>query len=257
MCQFKSAIVLKNRIVCPLDLDSHTDILESINMKDDNEFPNFVRIEMIPKDGDIFNHNLNNWVLKVDQDFIPEWFDEDKTEKQMREIYMPEVFEKRFIIDREVDEITEGRWFMKNGILNKLAGSATIQRVCDSATIQRVCDSATVQDVYDSAIIQFVFDSATIQRVFDSATIQNVYGSAIIQRVCDSATIQDVFDSATIQNVYGSATIQNVYGSATVQRVCDSATVQELKGRAIYRKIQYWGKSKLYVPKDAYEIIEV
>jgi hypothetical protein len=65
MCQFKSAIILKERIYCPLNKDSHSDMLEDLGIKDDSCFPNFVRIEMIPKDGDIFNHNINNWEMNV------------------------------------------------------------------------------------------------------------------------------------------------------------------------------------------------
>ena len=151
MCQFKSGIVLPDKIVVPLDKDSHTNILKSLGIKDDSEFPNFVRIEYVPKDGDIFNHDPDNWVLKVNQDFRPDWFDAEKAARLMREFYMPQVFEKSFIIDRTVEEITTGRWFMKNGIIQKLSGDAVIEQMKGSAQVGEMRESAQVRTMRGSA----------------------------------------------------------------------------------------------------------
>ena len=145
MCQFKSGIVLPGKIIVPLDKDSHNEILNDLGIKDNTEFPNFVRIECVPLDGDIFNHNIDNWSVKVDQDFLPEWFDKAKTEKLMKEIYMPEVFEKSFIIGREIEEINSGRWFVKNGIVQKLSGNAIIEQMRESSTVNEMRGSSTAR----------------------------------------------------------------------------------------------------------------
>ena len=84
----------------------------------------------------------------------------------------------------------------------------------------------------------FVYDS-TIQDVRGNATIQDVRGNATIQNVRGNATIQNVWDNATIQNVWGNATIQNVWDNAT------------------YRIIRYGQKPKLFMKKDAFEIVEL
>ena len=84
MCNLKSAIILKERIYCPLNHNHHSQMLEELNIKDTSCFPNFVRVEMTPIDYDIFNHDLTNWKLIVDQDFKPEWFDFNECEKRMK-----------------------------------------------------------------------------------------------------------------------------------------------------------------------------
>jgi hypothetical protein len=64
MCRTKSGILLKDSVYMSFEHDHHTKMLEELGIKDDSAFPNFVRIEITPKDGDIFNHDLKNWVFK-------------------------------------------------------------------------------------------------------------------------------------------------------------------------------------------------
>ena len=58
MCNFKSALVLKNKIFMPLDYDVHEQMIKELGLDDKTSSPNFVRVEITPIDGDIFNHNL-------------------------------------------------------------------------------------------------------------------------------------------------------------------------------------------------------
>ena len=59
MCQVKSGLVLKDKVFMPLDYDSHEDMIKELKLKDTTQSPDFVRVEIIPKDGDLFNHNLD------------------------------------------------------------------------------------------------------------------------------------------------------------------------------------------------------
>lgn len=55
MCRFKSGIILKNKVVvAPGENDSHSDLLESLNIEDSyiNATKMFVRAELIPKDNE-------------------------------------------------------------------------------------------------------------------------------------------------------------------------------------------------------------
>lgn len=80
MCQFKSGIILKNRIVlAPEGNERHSNLLESLHINDNsvNMMKQFVRAELIPP-----NYNkaadINLWKFRVDQDFVPDWFENDK-----------------------------------------------------------------------------------------------------------------------------------------------------------------------------------
>ena len=180
MCKFKSFIVTKNDILHDLDDDSHEALIKAHGLKDNTPSPLFVRVEMTPKDGNSFNHVRENWHLRVDQDYRPDWF----SEKEAEEACWPKLeatFKARFLLSGNVKELTKGKWF--------IGGSATIESVLGSATIEYVGGSATIESVLGSATIESVEDSATINSVGDSATINSVGDSATIKRVWDSATI--------------------------------------------------------------------
>ncbi len=151
MCRFFSGIVTKKSIVWDLDIDSHEDLLAKAGIKDIKTDPNFVRVELVPTDNDVFNHDIKNWKLHVDQDFKPDWFDADDAEKKMRKL-IGSCFAERFI-KRKIKKITTGRWFLGTG--------GTIQYV-SGGTIQYV-RGGTIQYVRGGTI-QYV-SGGTIQRV--------------------------------------------------------------------------------------------
>lgn len=80
MCQFKSGIILKNKVVlAPEGNDSHSDLLESLGIEDDrmNAMKVFVRAELLPPNGNKAVP-VDEWNFNVDQDITPDWFDEDR-----------------------------------------------------------------------------------------------------------------------------------------------------------------------------------
>jgi hypothetical protein len=135
MCRLLSAIITKKETLYDLDNDSHEDLIKKAGLKDTTDNPDFVRVEMVPKDGNVFNHDMKNWVLKIDQDFRPEWFSEKFAEAEMRKA-VKVLWEERFVINREVKEVKTGRWFVGKG--------GTVQEVWDGGTVQEVLDGGTV-----------------------------------------------------------------------------------------------------------------
>ena len=84
MCQFKSGIILKDRVFIP-DYDSHADMLEELKIQDSTFIPNFVKVEFLPpENSNLAPSDYSNWIYKIDQDILPEW-------------YIDEIDRKRFI----------------------------------------------------------------------------------------------------------------------------------------------------------------
>ena len=230
MCKLKSGIILKNRVFVP-DYDSHTEMLEELGIKDDylGASKTFVRVELFPTDGDAFS-NIDTWKLNVDQDVIPDWYDE--------ETYKPQVVAAvkdwaKGHIHNGVDglKISSGQGhYIKDCKDVEIYGSATVKNICDSATVKNICGSATVE---------YIYGSATVKNICDSATVENI---------CDSATVENIYGSATVENIYGSATVENICDSATVKNICGSATVKNVKGMSVIVGGQYgWGKKETLV----------
>ncbi len=128
MCQLKSAIVLKDRVFMPLDTDKHEKMIKELKLDDTTNNPDFVRVEIVPKDGNLFNHDLDNWQFGVDQDFKPDWFSakfaEEETKKELL-IW----FKERFIIDDRTWEKREGqRIYVRNSSVVARGNSSVVAR---------------------------------------------------------------------------------------------------------------------------------
>ena len=172
MCKFHSGIVTyKNRsVITDLDKDSHTGLLEIGGLKDTSINPNFVRVEILPTDGDIFNHKLSNWKLHVDQDLIPDWFDKEKAEKLMK-ISLKNVFKERFIIDNNIKRkiIGNERFFIKNSNV----------KAWDNSSVEAY-DNSSVKAWDNSSVIIPYSTNINIKGVYNNASIKDIPNGKII-----------------------------------------------------------------------------
>lgn len=89
MCEFKSGLILKNKVVlAPMWNESHSRLLENMGIEDTafNASKKFLRVELLPKNGDKTT-DISEWRYKVDQDNRPDWYEKDpeRYEQEFRE----------------------------------------------------------------------------------------------------------------------------------------------------------------------------
>ena len=243
MCQFKSGIILKDRVFVP-DYDSHTDMLTELGIKDDyiGASKKFVRAELIPQNGDVFT-DIETWRFKVDQDITPDWFNPEEYRPRMIEA-VKEWAKDHIHIGVDGLKISSGTdHYIKDCKDVEICGSASIKYVCGSASIENVCGSASIENVCGSASIKYVCGSASIKYVRGSASIENVCGSASIENVCGSASIKYVCGSASIKYAKGQAVICSSAYSRWERShsliLCENATFKDNYGRVIYQSGDY------------------
>ena len=130
MCQFKSGIILKNKVVLtPEGNESHSDLLESLGIADThmNASKTFVRAELIPNNNDKMS-DVKDWRYKVDQDIVPDWYEKDpeRYEQDFRNVVEEYINEWRkqfkFICGYYWTSVQDGdrTYFFMNGILKKM-----------------------------------------------------------------------------------------------------------------------------------------
>lgn len=259
MCRLKSAIILKDRIFMP-DYDSHSDMLSELGIKDDYlaASKKFVRVELSPVDNDAFS-DIDSWVLKVDQDIKPEWFDEDTYLPIMREKVKEWAKDHIHIgVDRLILTTGENHYIKDckdiniggNASINDVCGNTIINDVCDDATINSVYGDVIIKNVYDNALIRWVLGNVAVHRVCSNATIKHVGGKATVDYVCGNAVLQKVYDNATISSIWGNATICRIENNATIKRAYDNAKIQIMHGSGLINDV--WGNVTVnYVQDDA------
>lgn len=140
MCQFKSALVLKDKIFLP-DYDSHDKMLQELGIEDNftNASKAFVRVELSPTDGNLFSA-VDGWKLKVDQDILPEWWNEAERLPQLKELV--ETWMRKHTIYAGEHEVSDGVWLATGSATVTATGSATVTAY-NSATVTAY-GSATV-----------------------------------------------------------------------------------------------------------------
>ena len=224
MCQFKSGIILKDRVFIP-DYDSHTDMLQELKIEDtaENARRLFVRAELIPPNDDVFAP-VSSWKYHIDQDILPEWYVAEVDEKRMRDA-VTEWAKEHIHIGEKIEEITSGLHWIMDGTVGTIGGSAEIREIGGSAEVENICDTAEVENVCGSAEVKYIYGSAKVENICGSAKVKYIYGSAKVVKVYGSAKVVKVYGSAKVVNVCGSAKVVKVCGSAKVVNVFGSSTV--------------------------------
>ena len=204
MCQFKSGVILKDRVFVP-DYDSHTDMLTELGIKDDyiGASKKFVRAELIPQNGDVFT-DIETWRFKVDQDITPDWFNPEEYRPRMIEA-VKEWAKDHIHIGVDGLKISSGTdHYIKDCKDVEICGSASIKYVCGSASIENVCGSASIENVCGSASIKYVCGSASIKYAKGQAVIcSSAYSrwershSLIL---CENATFKDNYGRVIYQS---------------------------------------------------------
>lgn len=147
MCQFRSGIILKNRVVVAQGADdSHTDLLESLNIPDtyENVIRKFVRAELIPPNYKWWT-DPDTWNINIDQDQVPDWFEEDR-EKYTAEFRqaVKEWWKVHVLVNQKIDVLSSGYYRLKRCKVKKLCNDAKV--LCSSSTVQEMWDNSTARD---------------------------------------------------------------------------------------------------------------
>ena len=127
MCNFKSGIIFKERVVlAPEGNESHSDLLRSLGIEDSrtNAMRVFIRAELIPKDNNKATP-IEEWKFRVDQDIVPDWYETDpkRYEEEFRNAVKEYMKDKivsicgRAWTPIKTDE--KGTYYLLDGILEK------------------------------------------------------------------------------------------------------------------------------------------
>jgi hypothetical protein len=260
MCGFKSGLILKNRCVIAEGAnDSHSDLLESLGIEDniENAMRVFVRVELLPPNEEWWT-DPDTWKENVDQDILPEWFENDKDRyfDEFRKA-VKDWWKEHVRIDEEIEELSSGyyrlkRCKVKNMLkdVKAMLDNSTVQNMWDNSTVQNMRDNSTVQNMRGNSTVQNMLDNSTVQNMRDNSTVQNMWGNSTVQDMWDNSTVQNMrgnstvqnmLDNSTVQNMRDNSTVQNMWGNSTVQDMRDNSTVQNMWGNSTVQNM--WGNS--------------
>ena len=184
MCNFKSGIILKNKVVLtPEGNESHSDLLESLGIEDNhmNASKTFVRAELIPKDNNKMT-DVKEWRYKVDQDIVPDWYEKDpeRYEKEFREAvekHMEDWKKKlKYICGHYWTSVQDGdcTYYFMNGILKKSEFGKT-NNYAESYVRKDLVNSELVEDLkkeFGDKLVPISLDLTSMDGFKDYGTVE-------------------------------------------------------------------------------------
>ena len=173
MCQFKSAICLKDRVFVP-DYDSHSKMLKELHIEDDFVHASkvFVRVELVPEDGDKTN-DVDEWKLNVDQDVLPDWWDENDCLPRIKAAV--KAWCDIHILRDGMHTVRDGIWYAWGNASVKAYGNASVGAhgnasvgAYNSASVVAHGNASVVAHGNASVV---AFDDASVE-AFDEASVE-------------------------------------------------------------------------------------
>ena len=124
MCKFFSAIVSKEGdLYYNKFIHSHEDIIELFNLREGIKADNFIRIEYYPEDNDL--SNLSNYQLHVDENTIPDWFNDELKQRTIDRLNF--VLEKMIISNQTLKILAGDCYILKDSTINKISNCIIFQ----------------------------------------------------------------------------------------------------------------------------------
>jgi hypothetical protein len=121
MCRPASFIVTENRVLWHPNSDSHEDIIELYGIRDDGRKCDFVRVEILPPEGNILLP-LDKWRYRTDRDVVPGWYDPREAEIAVR-AELPKWYEAKCIHVPEGETLVIGAGIVRH----ILSGKASVR----------------------------------------------------------------------------------------------------------------------------------
>jgi hypothetical protein len=244
MCQFKSAIILKDHVYISKVSESHTTMLEELKIEDNqrNAEKRFVRAELVPLNNDVFS-DIDTWKFVVDQDIIPEWFVKEYEETRIREAVKLWAKDHIFI---GVDDLrlSEGMFYLKDcknshcsNTTSEHYGNATSEHY-DNATSKHYSNATskhwgnTTSEHYDNATSKHYSNATskhwgnTTSEHYDNATSKH----------CSNTTSKH-YGNATSKHWGFSVSCLPEYSSVEHESIIlmENSTLKDCKEKTIYQ----------------------
>ena len=181
MCQFKSAICLKDRVFVP-DYDSHSKMLEELHIEDDFAHASkvFVRVELVPEDNDKTS-DVDEWKLNVDQDVLPDWWDENDCLPRIKAAV--KAWCDIHILRDGMHTVRDGIWYAWGNASVVAFDNASVKAYNNASVV--AFDNASVK-AYNSTSVK-AYDNASV--VAYNSTSVEAYGNASVEAF-DEASVK-------------------------------------------------------------------
>ena len=240
MCQFKSGIILKNKIVvAPGKDDSHSNLLESLGIQDDyiGASKTFVRAELVPKNNEWWispEEHPEKWTFVVDQDIVPEWFCKEESEKEFRAAVCT-WWKSHILVDQKLEKLESGYYKLKRCEVKKLLNDVMADLYDSQVGV--MWGSSQVGVMWGSSQVGEMWGSSQVGVMWGSSRVGEMRGSSRVGVMWESSQVGEMRGSSRVGVMWESSRVSVMRGSSQVGEMRESSTAKDYKN---YPKIKIW-----------------
>ena len=230
MCRFRSGILLKDRVVIARkDNDSHQDMLEELNISDtyENAARVFVRAELIPEKDEWWT-NPDGWEFVIDQDIVPDWFEEDREGhiSRFREA-VKEWWSSHVLVGKKMDTLRTGYYMLKDCEVDKLCGDAVV--LLNNSQVREMHNSAQVREMHGNSQVGVMWGSSQVGKMYDSSQVGKMWDGSQVGEMWGSSQVGVMWDGSQVGEMYDGSQVGAMYDGSQVGKMYDGSTARDFK----------------------------
>ena len=210
MCQFLSAIVMRNHdVLFNLQTDSHEDLIALHNLRD-NRDGNFARVEFHPNEPTDLD-KPDKYHLTIDEQRCPGWFDQDLKDKVAQRLLG---VVRSMLITGDATCLIGGAYILATGAKVSFIKNCRIVAMLDSSNVGEMLDSSKVGEMRGSSNVGEMRGSSNVGTMWDGSKVGEMRDSSNVGTMWDSSKVVTMLDSSNVGTMWGSSNVGEMRGSS-------------------------------------------
>jgi len=245
MCNFKSFIVtIDGGVYYSLKHDNHSRLLEELKIEDDTADPElikFARVEIVPANN-VFDENLKDWKLKIDQSIKPKWWGKDLEYKCF--LKLKEALDKQVFIGKKNLELRDGLFFLKdsivedmrsNSIVEVMRGNSIVKDMWDNSIVEAMGDNSIVKDMRDNSIVEVMYSNSIVEVMRGNSIVEDMRGNSIVEVMWDNSIVKVMWDNSIVKDMWDNSIVKDMRGNSIVEVMRGNSIVEAMRGNSIVK----------------------
>ena len=266
MCQFKSGIILKNKIVvAPGKDDSHSNLLESLGIQDDyiGASKTFVRAELVPKNNEWWispEEHPEKWTFIVDQDIVPDWFCREESEKEFRAAVC-EWWKSHVPVDQKLEKLESGYYRLKRCEVKKLLNdvmadlydsevgvmleNSRVGVMLENSQVGEMRENSQVGEMLESSQVGEMWGSSRVGVMLESSQVGEMRENSRVGVMLENSQVGVMLESSQVGEMWGSSRVGVMRENSRVGVMLENSQVGEMRESSQVGEM--WGSSRVGV----------
>jgi hypothetical protein len=213
MCKFFSAIVTKNGdLYYNKFTHSHEDLIDLFNLREGLKADNFIRIEYYPENNDL--SDLLSYQLHVDEQSIPEWFNDDLKEQIVNKLNF--VLEKMIISNEEKKILIGDCYILKDSTIKKIQnciifqmrGNSQVGVLRGNSQVGELRENSQVGVLRENSQVGVLWGNSQVGELWENSQVGELWGNSQVGVLRGNSQVGELWENSKVGELRGNSKIK-------------------------------------------------